>query len=706
MASCAHSVAAHAARSCARAINARWGSSYPAALALLWSSAKPLKSLKGVNPTYTDTPVISAGGIIPGDGPTFTDVVSWADGGTLVVEFAATVASADLVGDVQVFGPLHACSTGLKAKDGVNTASVATSWASGEVVTATLEITETTAAEITASKAPGAYYVENVIRNRPCWLCPSGIANYTNGAYQLQCTGAIGDTALTITGGDSVAHAGSAIWKCVVEYPDGELEFNIVDVVSGSTCTLVYPLKKDGPANVWAAWQSATGQHYSLKGAECYAESLYRLDRRYAVRDESVFSHNYEDIFAADSWVKKNPLIWQPIGGLASNMFAFNATLNPMTTGKRVFAGCRRAVTFTSSASGHGLQLSVPILEPFTGRIEFSTGINAESGFSGAVSISVNGSSVYSGMFGTYVKTHQVYVEDATNIVITVTRTTAGSTSAVYRVGALHLVRNVGDAGALIGKDAKILLCGDSWLDSAHATGAGFKSRLESLISADGGTGTVVDGATQGMTTAWALKWLPVYLAGHSPDICILNFFANDNNDLSGQTFLGPDNQTYDRNVNNHDTWSANIEALIAMCVSAGCTPIVMLPDTTSSESQSVIHMDMQNHAGIPVLVKEWLTRATTSELANAAFVGNVRNKRAGRKITRVNDSAALVALDSVAASAWAAGVGAMRVNGGSYAAFASTMPTLSLAPTAPGDLRSVQAWSKVATAKEIGTVK
>ena len=46
MAGCAHSVAAPAARSCARAVNARWGSSYPASLALMWrdtSNAKPLR---------------------------------------------------------------------------------------------------------------------------------------------------------------------------------------------------------------------------------------------------------------------------------------------------------------------------------------------------------------------------------------------------------------------------------------------------------------------------------------------------------------------------------------------------------------------------------------------------------------------------------------------------------------------------------------
>ena len=118
---------------------------FPGSLALLWPSkltdAGVLKSAKGPAPTYTDTPTLSAGGVTPGDGPSFTDVVTWSDGGTLVVEFTATVASADLVGDVQVFGPLYANSAGLLAKDGTNTTPVyATSWGVGDVVTAVIEV--------------------------------------------------------------------------------------------------------------------------------------------------------------------------------------------------------------------------------------------------------------------------------------------------------------------------------------------------------------------------------------------------------------------------------------------------------------------------------------------------------------------------------------------------------------------------------------
>lgn len=139
------SAASPCAMSCAqpaaRAVNARRGVSFPASLALLWSSTKYAKSLKGPQPVYTDTPTVTADGVTPGDGPAFTSVVTWTAGGTLVVRFTADTASADVVGDVQVFGPVYACATGLKAKDGMNTATCATSWESGDVVTAVVQVT-------------------------------------------------------------------------------------------------------------------------------------------------------------------------------------------------------------------------------------------------------------------------------------------------------------------------------------------------------------------------------------------------------------------------------------------------------------------------------------------------------------------------------------------------------------------------------------
>lgn len=143
MAGCAHSVAAPAARSCARAVTARHGSSFPAALALLWSSAKPFRSLKGAPPVYTDTPTLSAGGVVPGDGPSFTDPVDYSAGGTRVKEFTMTTASADIVGTVAMGSGFFVTSAGILFSDGTNATPVlATGWDVGDVVTVVVHVVD------------------------------------------------------------------------------------------------------------------------------------------------------------------------------------------------------------------------------------------------------------------------------------------------------------------------------------------------------------------------------------------------------------------------------------------------------------------------------------------------------------------------------------------------------------------------------------
>jgi hypothetical protein len=57
-----------------------------------------------------------------------------------VWEITMTTASADIVGDVEVGGGLSVSSAGLSFSDGTNVATVATSWAAGEVVTAVVQV--------------------------------------------------------------------------------------------------------------------------------------------------------------------------------------------------------------------------------------------------------------------------------------------------------------------------------------------------------------------------------------------------------------------------------------------------------------------------------------------------------------------------------------------------------------------------------------
>lgn len=145
---CAHPVARSCARPCVRSVTDRWGSSglpYPAALSLLWPLALTdsgvLKSAKGPAPSFTDTPTVTADGVVPGDGPSFTSSVTWADGGTRVVKFTADTASADITEPVEIGGGFWATSSGLEFRDGTNVASVATSWEEDEVVTAVVQVT-------------------------------------------------------------------------------------------------------------------------------------------------------------------------------------------------------------------------------------------------------------------------------------------------------------------------------------------------------------------------------------------------------------------------------------------------------------------------------------------------------------------------------------------------------------------------------------
>lgn len=123
----------------------RAGNTYPSALALLWpaklTASGILKSAKGATPTYTDTPTLRAGGVVPGDGPAFEDVVDYSQGGTRVKEFTMTTASADIVGTVEMGSGFFVTSEGILFSDGTNTTPVlATSWGVGDVVTGVVQV--------------------------------------------------------------------------------------------------------------------------------------------------------------------------------------------------------------------------------------------------------------------------------------------------------------------------------------------------------------------------------------------------------------------------------------------------------------------------------------------------------------------------------------------------------------------------------------
>ncbi len=88
------------------------GSGFPAAMTILYGTAK---------------------------GSLSEDSVDWAAGAAQIVRFAPVAASGDIVGDVQILGPLYIRAGYLVAKDGANEAVCATTWAAGETITASVE---------------------------------------------------------------------------------------------------------------------------------------------------------------------------------------------------------------------------------------------------------------------------------------------------------------------------------------------------------------------------------------------------------------------------------------------------------------------------------------------------------------------------------------------------------------------------------------
>ena len=102
---------------------------YPGALSLLWpvklTDSGVLKSAKGNWPVYTDVPEVTADGVTPGDGPAFHyDPAIWRVGDTTYVRWTATVASADVVDDVELIDPVYIRAGYLVCKDGTGEAVV------------------------------------------------------------------------------------------------------------------------------------------------------------------------------------------------------------------------------------------------------------------------------------------------------------------------------------------------------------------------------------------------------------------------------------------------------------------------------------------------------------------------------------------------------------------------------------------------------
>lgn len=679
----------------------------PTNVLLRWSSVSPINSAVGKNPISTSIFESSPDGLPQGSTLKFESENTLSANGTLVVKFTPTTNNAGVSTPTKVFGPLEISNEGLILNDGTSSATDTVTFNNTTDISAIIRTTFPKEANAFKKYDKRNFYlVENMVSNRMSFGTPANINQFTNTGYFAVCTGNTGDTDLivsnTITGNTDISGLGTNEWKAVVEYQDGSLEFNIVKV-NGSNIILSYPLTKNGPVKVWAAWEAANGQHYSLKGVACLAEKLVNLDAREAVFNETVYSHLALDGIGVKPWSKINDLYWKPASGLPNNMINLSKVLNPFSSIAKICFNSKTSSVLITAKGGQGADLTVPIRKPFTGRLELITGINSEVQESGTFTITTSTGTVYSKEFTNRAYRHVVYLNEATDIYLKVVRNGTSTETTNIALGELHLIPNVGISRKLFKNNSKILLLGDSWMDNKHVTGKGFEQKLKELLP----EATITNGAKQGMTTNYGISWLPKLITDHSPDVCVINFFTNDNNNQGNTTYLDPNGESQLLNVHDHAKWAKNIDTLINICVEANVIPIVMLPDGTGSESQTIAHCKMALELQYPVLTEDWLTKATADELNEPRSTPNRRNKVAGRTLLRINDNKHVCTMSSDPASSWSTDIPSsiLTLNDKVGIPFDGTYPELSLGDSAPVKLKEIQVWSNNPTLEDIETL-
>jgi hypothetical protein len=139
MPGCAHSVAAPAARSCARAVNARYGAGWPSGLLKLYRSTDGQKAALG-SIIWDGTPTITADGVVAGDGPDMGSV-NRAARKVVIPRLRATKASDEITGDEHVYGPLYFREGYLVGKLDGEEDALAHEWAIGDEIAAVVEMT-------------------------------------------------------------------------------------------------------------------------------------------------------------------------------------------------------------------------------------------------------------------------------------------------------------------------------------------------------------------------------------------------------------------------------------------------------------------------------------------------------------------------------------------------------------------------------------
>ena len=492
------------------------------------------------------------------------------------------------------------------------------------------------------ARQQAALYFNRFLSERPCTKTFANIASYTRGGISLDVTTTAGSNQITWVSGNPVADVGAAAWMGVI-YQNGRYSTVIISSTSGNILTASDDMTLTGSAVLSSYHESLNGVHLSPFGGKALADMLFYCDPLSLVGDTQA---NYDvDIvqgaWYATPWITpfNSPQFWKQTGGLPNNQIGLGAgyIANPFNSDNVFSADANSATTANAAGIGQGIILSLPITG--AGVASFSCGHLSVTSRRFSIVVAVDGVAVFSGTQSAAIKGYKVAFPTGAVLTITLAASSADATALVAnRVSVSYMPFGLRRS---IEQGDKVMVIGDSWTETASRPEFVDQLRLRaeaigaSVLPSYGVGGTR---ASDALTVVGGVRNIDAWItASARPTVCIIHYYLNE---YVGGVIARQ--------------WAANMTEIVRTCISAGITPVVMLPGCTGSQSQTKsLIADYGRALGVPVCSSDSITESLLPELQDKACFINTVRKRAGRAVHVSSIPATYVARSSVNTSIW-----------------------------------------------------
>ena len=404
---------------------------------------------------------------------------------------------------------------------------------------------------------------------------PTGIANYTAGNYVLIVSGNAGDSFVTVNSGNIADAGATARWACVIENNDGLFDVNQVTGTDGvSRVNLLKPLEKNVTSKrLGNLHDSPNGQHYTELGYFAFAQHMYNMHPRYTERNS--FISQFKPTDTSSSWTFASPYT---LHNAATNMTNNNYLIN---IGKYYLAVSVRNNVSDYAEWEESLSGEKGYLESYIG---VSTGTATVSFYkddvlSETITIGPEVERVIFEYDGVSVGKIKIVGNGPYN--------GAGSMQTI-RIGlTTWWINEKFQDNQLINPNDKVVFMGDSWGDFHNRATT---RELERLMISDGGTPTILNYSKGGHTSTYARVWFDEYVIKNKPNKVVIEYFTNDFNSIGGidvGTFTNPSGNQQNMNISSLGEYVDNISYMVERAIENGIQPIVIMPASTNSDSQT-----------------------------------------------------------------------------------------------------------------------